>query len=117
MRRLRDRLEDVLEAIGQVEEAVGRGREAFDGDPYVRVWVAHHLQVIGEAVRPHLDELRARQPTVPWTQIVAMRHILVHQYFGVDPGEVWVAAERDLPPLRAAVEALLALLSANDEAP
>lgn len=36
-----------------------------------------------------------------------MRHILVHDYFGVDPDEVWNAAEGDLPALKETVEALL----------
>jgi uncharacterized protein with HEPN domain len=36
-----------------------------------------------------------------------MRHILVHDYFGIDLDEVWSAAERDLPVLRKQVEAIL----------
>lgn len=36
-----------------------------------------------------------------------MRHILVHDYFGVDLDEVWAAAEKDMPELRKAVELLL----------
>ncbi len=40
-----------------------------------------------------------------------MRNILVHDYFGIDLGEVWTAVERDLPPLKAAVLALLRDLS------
>jgi len=36
-----------------------------------------------------------------------MRHILVHDYFGVDLGEVWTVVERDLPVLRQQVEDIL----------
>lgn len=32
MRDDRERLQDILEAIGQIEKYVGQGREAFDGD-------------------------------------------------------------------------------------
>jgi uncharacterized protein with HEPN domain len=32
---------------------------------------------------------------------------LIHQYEGVDLERVWVIVERDLPPLRAAIAALL----------
>lgn len=36
-----------------------------------------------------------------------MRHILVHDYFRVGPGEVWATVERDLSPLKRAVATLI----------
>jgi uncharacterized protein with HEPN domain len=36
-----------------------------------------------------------------------MRNILVHEYFGVDLGEVWKTVERDLPGFKRAIEGLL----------
>jgi uncharacterized protein with HEPN domain len=36
-----------------------------------------------------------------------MRNILVHEYFGVDLGEVWRTVERDLPEFKRAIEGLL----------
>jgi uncharacterized protein with HEPN domain len=38
---------------------------------------------------------------------MGMRHILVHDYFAVDTDIVWDVIERDLPDLKAKVEALL----------
>ena len=35
-----------------------------------------------------------------------MRHILVHNYFGIDTEVVWDAVERDLPSLKEKVTAL-----------
>ena len=29
-----------------------------------------------------------------------MRHVLVHDYLGIDLGEVWAVVERDLPALK-----------------
>ena len=52
--------------------------------------------------------LQEAESHIPWAQIVAMRNILVHEYFGVDLEEVWLAVERDLPPMQRAIEALLA---------
>jgi len=52
--------------------------------------------------------LQAGSPRIPWPQIVAMRNILVHEYFGVDLDEVWQAVERELPPLKRAIEDALA---------
>ena len=43
-----------------------------------------------------------------------MRDVLIHHYFGVDLEVVWKTVHEDLPPLRAAVEALLADLQTEE---
>jgi len=108
MRRLENRLEDILQAIQRIEEAAARGYEVFVSDPYVQVWMLYHIQLIGEAVRSVSDELKSLRPDVPWPEIVAMRNILVHHYFGVELDDVWAVVERDIPDLKAAVQAMLA---------
>lgn len=113
MRRIEDRLQDVLDAIEKIEEAAAHGRTTFMADPYVQVWMIHHIQLIGEAVRSVSDELKALQPDMPWAQIVAMRHILVHHYFGVELDTVWTVIERDVPELKEAVQQILADLQAE----
>ena len=111
MRRDRQRLEDILEAIERIEKYSGGGRATFDRDELVQTWVLHHLQIIGEAVRGLSDEIRGAHPDIPWAQIAAMRNILVHDYFGIDLEEVWTAVVRDLPQLKAKIAAALASAS------
>ena len=101
MRDDRERLLDVLEAIEQIEKYARRGREAFDNDELVQAWVRSHLQTIGEACRAVSASLKERYHEVPWAEIVGLRNILVHRYFGVDTEVVWVVVERDLPDLKA----------------
>ncbi len=107
MRRDLERLEDVLEAIERIQEQTKSGREVFDGEPLVQVWVVHHLEILGEACRGLSAELQSRHPEVPWGAIIGMRNILVHDYFGINLDEVWAAVERDLPSLRDQVLAIL----------
>ena len=45
------RLEDIREAIVRIQKYAARGREAFDDDELVQVWILHHLEVLGEACR------------------------------------------------------------------
>ena len=107
MRRDLERLQDILEAIARIQQHTGPGRAAFDQEPLVQVWVVHHLGIVGEACRSVSPELQGRHPEVPWSAIIGMRNILVHDYFGLDLEEVWAAVERDVPVLRRQVLAIL----------
>jgi uncharacterized protein with HEPN domain len=62
------------------------------------------VQEIGEAAARISDAGRKRAPNVPWGQIVAMRYILVHVYWGVDRDRLWRTAAEDVPVLIAALE-------------
>jgi len=96
----RERLIDILEAIEHIERYAAKGRDVFESDELIQVWMVHHLQIIGEAAARLGHEFHDRHPKVPWAQVVAMRNILVHEYFGIDLEGVWQAIERDLPDLK-----------------
>lgn len=66
------------------------------------------MQILGEAVRGISLGFHSRHPEVPWAQIIAMRNILVHEYFGIDAELVWSVVANDLPGLRDEIEKLLA---------
>ena len=36
-----------------------------------------------------------------------MRNVLVHDYFGLDLQELWMAVERDIPDLKLKIQAIL----------
>ena len=82
----------------------------------MQVWIVHHLQVIGEAAARLPPELRSASPGVPWKQVIGLRNVLVHAYFRVDPDEIWVVVDRDIPALREEVVALLSTLPGTEDA-
>ncbi len=100
MKRPRERVADMLEAIGQIERYTNRGRTALDTDELVRIWMVHHLQVLCEAAAALGRPFHDAHPGIAWAEMVAMRNVLVHDYGGVDPDEVWRTVERDLPVLK-----------------
>jgi uncharacterized protein with HEPN domain len=102
-----ERLRDILDAIDQIRKYSSKGREAFDRDELIQVWIVHHLGRIGEATARLSPKLR-RHGQVPWNQIIGMRNILVHEYFRIDPEIVWSAMEIQLPALEERVRAILA---------
>ena len=89
MRDLRNRLQDILDAVTQIELEQANGRSAFDNSRLIQVWMVHHLMIIGEAVRAVEPAIRQRYPSIPWRQIAGMRNILVHDYFRINQGIVW----------------------------
>ncbi|MBI3281459.1 MAG: DUF86 domain-containing protein [Acidobacteria bacterium] len=63
-----------------------------------QVGVIHRVQVIGEAARGVSQALRERHPEVPWPEIIALRNILVHEYFGLNMQQVWtMTPKRSFP--------------------
>ena len=107
MRDDKERLRDINEAIEKIEKYVSFGYEAFAEDERTQVWIIHHLQLIGEASNHLSDELTEGNPDIPWADIVGLRNILVHQYFGIDLRQVWETAELDMPVLKAKVRKIL----------
>src|ERR1035438_1904908 len=52
------RSKDILKAADHILAKTGGGRETFEADEMLRVWVLHHLQIIGEAARCLSQEFR-----------------------------------------------------------
>jgi uncharacterized protein with HEPN domain len=62
---------------------------------------------VKEAARKISEALREAHPEIPWPQIIAMRNILVNDYFRVDVEEVWATVERDLPDFKQKILSIL----------
>jgi uncharacterized protein with HEPN domain len=102
-----DRLSDILEAIQRINEKLPRSKDEFTGSDLLQVWVLYHIQIIGEAANGTSSTFRNSHASVPWQDIIAMRHLLIHQYFGIDIDEVWNAAKIDLPRLEQEIKRIL----------
>ena len=107
MRDDRGRPQDILDAIKRIEQYAKRGRRVFEEDELVHTWMIHHIQIIGEAASKTTPTFRKTHQHVPWPQIIKMRHVLVHDYLGIDLGEVWAVVEQDLPALKRQVSDIL----------
>ena len=67
----------------------------------------HELTVIGEAAARIPVTMRERFPSVPWSDIVAFRNLIVHEYFGLSWPLVWDTATREVPDLKREIVAIL----------
>ena len=107
MRSEQERLLDILEAIQRIEKYAARGKAIFLQEELIQNWMVNHISMIGEACRALPDEFQAQYTGVPWADIIAMRNILVHHYFGIDTEAVWSVVERDIPDLKLNIQAIL----------
>ena len=58
------------------------------------------MEIIGEASNHISTETKERFSTIEWAQIIGMRNVFVHEYFGVDSSLVWEIIKNDLPDLK-----------------
>jgi len=65
------------------------------------------LQELAESTQRLSAHLKARHPEISWAGIAGFRNVLVHDYLGLSLQRVWEIVERDLPPLRIAIEEML----------
>jgi len=114
MRDDRQRLLHILDAIERIERYAARGRQAFVEDELIQNWMVRHLQIIGEAARALSREFRGRYPLAPWSDIIGMRHILVHDCFGIDLDIVWGVVERDIPDLKEKIRLVVDTMERGD---
>lgn len=68
------------------------------------------VEIIGEAANYITDETKELFTDTEWRQIIGMRHVLVHEYFGIDFNLIWQVIIGDLPVLKEKIIAVLAKL-------
>ncbi|MDO9166778.1 MAG: DUF86 domain-containing protein [Rhodoferax sp.] len=100
---------DVREAALAVQSfTAGMDAATYAANEMAQAAVERKFEIIGEALNQLAkldDALAARIPDLP--QIVAFRNQLIHGYATVNAGTVWNVMQNSLPPLLAAVQALL----------
>jgi len=69
--------------------------------------MVNHITMIGEACRALPDEFQMRYSGVPWADIIAMRNLLVHHYFGIDVEATWSVVEKDIPELKLNIQTVM----------
>jgi uncharacterized protein with HEPN domain len=88
----------------------GRSADDYLADAMLRAAVERHFEIIGEALNRLAKAAPAIAARIPdLSRAIAFRNLLIHGYATVDDATVWRTAREDLPPLRAAIAAELAV--------
>ena len=57
------------------------------------------MEIIGEASNHISAELKSKFTDIEWVQIVGMRNVFAHEYFGIDYRKVWEVVRDFVPDL------------------
>ncbi|WOK06562.1 DUF86 domain-containing protein [Imperialibacter roseus] len=102
------RLRHIYDAILEIELYVaGKSFSDFMDNSMMRFACIKQLEIVGEASNHISAETKNIFSSVEWTQIVGMRNIFVHEYFGIDANLVWEILTNDIPELKDKVKEIL----------
>lgn len=102
------RLQHILDAILEIEDYIQNTNfEDFMQNSMMRFACIKQMEIIDEAGNHVSDETKANFSTIEWAQIISMRNVFVHEYFGVDSGLVWEIIKNDIPDLKVKIIRIL----------
>ena len=100
-RDYKQQLDDILQAISFIRQYVkDMDYKAFEADRKTQDAVIRNLEIIGEAARILPDELKNKAAEIQWYKIIALRNILIHEYFGVNMKIIWDLIQNKLNALQ-----------------
>lgn len=104
-----DRLHHMLQAIEAIERLTARKTlAAYRADADMAAAVERYLERLSEASRHVPDELKAKHASIDWRGVADIGNALRHAYDQISGRRVWQTVIGDLPPLKIAIEAMLA---------
>jgi uncharacterized protein with HEPN domain len=106
----RDSRDFVADMLAYAEKAqgfvAGMSFQEFQEDERTQLAVIHSLEVVGEAARRIPADLQTKFPSVPWREVIGMRHVLAHDYFRVRLKVIYDTAVIFVPELLVALRSI-----------
>jgi uncharacterized protein with HEPN domain len=102
------RMQHILDAIQEIETYLSAADlPIFLENSMMRFACIKQMEIIGEASKHITEGLKSKYPEIEWSQIIGMRNVFAHEYFGIDSSLVWEIIKRDLPVLKSKIDSIL----------
>ena len=106
------RLQHILDAILEIESyLIDVDFNTFLENSMMKFACIKQMEIIGEASNHVSEDVKVKFSKIEWGQIIGMRNVFVHEYFGVDSSIVWQIIIGDLPELK---ERIIEILNSLD---
>jgi uncharacterized protein with HEPN domain len=107
---------DMVQFADEVRVLVeSAGASDYLSDLATRRAIERCVELVGEAASHVSDAFQAAHPEIPWREIIAQRHRLIHGYRDIDPERMRNVIEARLPALREGLRSLLPQIPADPE--
>lgn len=93
-------LKHILDCINKVEKFVKYRRKKSIDQEMVESAIIRELQIMSESTQRISESLKLKASEVPWHSISGFRNVLVHDYLGIEPDEIYAIIKSDLPKLK-----------------
>jgi uncharacterized protein with HEPN domain len=104
-------LEDILLNIERIEKFTARMNAAtFASDAKTCDAVERCLERISEAAKKLGSTAESLCPDIPWQSIRGLGNFMRHEYDNIDISRIWRTVERDITPLKSAIQAAVKTL-------
>lgn len=108
-----DILEDILSAIGRVEERTkdvqtiddflcsSSGMVLLDATCMLLIAIGESLKNLDKTTE---GKLLPTYPSIPWKNVKGLRDIIAHHYFDVDAAQILWIVKNEISPLKTAIQ-------------
>ncbi len=79
----------------------------FRQDEKTQAAILYQFTICGEAVRRLSTAFREQHPEIEWSQVIAFRNRITHDYSNIDLETVWKILSKEAPELRTKLAPLL----------
>lgn len=72
--------------------------------------IVRELQTMAESTQRLSKSLKLSAAEIPWHSLSGFRNVLVHDYLGIEPDEIYAVIKSDLPKLKKRVIKMIKFL-------
>lgn len=102
------RLRHIVDSINEIEKYTsGISFQNFSRNSMMVNAAIRQLEIIGEAANHISIDMRSKYDDIEWDNIIGLRNILIHEYFGVDINIIWDIIKNDIIDLKEKINKIL----------